>query len=366
MLYVDGGLPVDSGGISRINYFKCLQHKVGHDFLQRRLIVKWITTIILVLAGLVIYGLYQKNQTPDLAAEYRYALQDVDEIAKIRINYRLIDPDILLEKKQEYWLLNGKYRVREDAMENLLNAIRKIELQYIPTTAARKNMMVDLATTGTKVEILNKKGEVLKAFFVGGTTPDERGTYMIMDGSQSPAVVTLSGFEGSIRPYFIMPEIEWRDRIVYREDPDLIEELTVDYPGQPQSSFSVRKQGEGYRVFPLDDRIKTKDLVPRQGAVEAYFRNYRSLGAEAIMDDSALITHLQAGQPFARILIRRSDQTSCETRFYPVDIQVSATSKQIERYHVLDDQGNLFLVQHLLFGKLFLGFDYFFEDNTAN
>ena len=328
--------------------------------------MKWITTIVLVLAGLVIYGLYKKNQAPDLAAEYRYALSDVDEIAEIKINYRLIDPDILLEKKQDFWLLNGKYRVREDAMENLLNAIKKIELQYIPTAAARKNMMVDLATTGTKVEILNKKGEVLKAFFVGGTTPDERGTYMIMDGSQSPAVVTLTGFEGSIRPFFIMPEIDWRDRIVYREDPDLIEELTVDYPQQPQSSFSIRRQEDSYQVFPMDDRIAVDEFQPKRGAVEAYFQNYRSVGAEAIMDNQALISSLQTRQPFARVLIRRSDQTSYETQFYPVDTELSATSKRIERYHLLDDQGNLFLVQHLLFGKLFLGFDYFFEENPTN
>ncbi|MBK8504885.1 MAG: hypothetical protein IPL46_23335 [Saprospiraceae bacterium] len=79
--------------------------------------MKWIAIIILIIAGWMIYDLYQKKQTPDLAAEYRYAHKEVDDIAKIRINYRLIDPDILLEKKKNYWLLNAKYRVREDAME---------------------------------------------------------------------------------------------------------------------------------------------------------------------------------------------------------------------------------------------------------
>ncbi|MBK8504886.1 MAG: hypothetical protein IPL46_23340 [Saprospiraceae bacterium] len=227
-------------------------------------------------------------------------------------------------------------------------------------------MIIDLATTGTKVELLNGNNEVLKAFFVGGTTPDERGTYMIMDGSQSPAVVTLTGFEGSIRPFFMMPEIEWRDRIVYRENADLIEELTVDYPGQTQSSFSIRKQKDTYRVFPMDDRINTTNLHPRQGAIEAYFHNYRSVGAEAIMDNPALIEILRTKQPFATVLIRRADQTSYEARFYPIDIEESATSKRIERYHVLDDQGNLFLGQHLLFGKLFLSFESFFENNIAN
>ncbi len=325
--------------------------------------MKLIAAIILILAGLGLYLLYQKNSIPDLAAEYRYAIDDVGQIHKIKIHYRLMDPDILLERKQHFWLVNGKYRAREDAISNLLSVIRQIELQFIPNAAARQNMIRDLASTGTKVEIFDKQDKLLKSYFIGGVTPDERGTFIIMEGSQSPSVVTQAAIDGSIRPYFIMPEIEWRDRIIFREDPDKIEELTVEYPDQENLSFSLRRQNGDFHVFPLEDDLKIQGRIQKPGAVEAYLQKYRLLGAEALQNDPATIESLLPSVPFVKITLDRSDQSTYAVQLYPVKMDAEATiSQRIERYHLLDSEGDLFLVQHQLFRNLFLGIDYFFED----
>lgn len=324
---------------------------------------KFIITILLFASGWLIFNLYQKKKTPDLGAEYRYAIADPDRVAKIQINYRLIDPDILLERKKGYWLLNGKYRTRADAMENLLSAISTIELQYIPTPAAKENMIRNLATTGTKVELLDAQNQVIKSYFIGGNTPDDRGTFMIMNGSQSPSVVTLSGFEGSLRPYFIMPEIEWRDRTVFAENYDKLEEVIVEYNNEPSSSFALRKSEDGFSVFSTNDRLDVANRAIKRGSVEAYLQNYKKIGAEAIIDDANLWQKLTNQSPFARITLRRSDHSEYQTTFYPLELEDTENRNQpIERYHIIDNEGNIFLVQHRLFGQLFVDINNFFND----
>ncbi|MCB9291126.1 MAG: hypothetical protein H6560_27725 [Lewinellaceae bacterium] len=52
-------------------------------------------------------------------------------------------------------------------------------------------MVESLATEGMKVELYDKDGGLLKAYYVGGSTSDERGTYMIMEGAEQPYVPTF-------------------------------------------------------------------------------------------------------------------------------------------------------------------------------
>lgn len=321
---------------------------------------KIILALLLLFAAWMLYTYYQKEQLPDIGEEYRYSVTDVDDIAEIRINYRLMDPDILLQRQKNGWMLNQKYSVRNDAISNLLNAINNLELKYIPTSAAQQNMLRDLATTGTRVEIINRRGEVMKSYFVGGNTPDETGTFIIMDGSQSPAIANISGLDGSIRPYFIMPEIEWRDRTVFREEYDEISELMVEYPQQASASFVIRLQDNDFEVYPLKDQIDVSKRQVRSGAVEAYLHQYKMVSAEALIDDDILYSELVDKTPFSRITIRRKDGTAYHTAFYPL-MKSDGANQFIERYHLIDDKGNLFLVQNRLFGKLFVDLDNFFQ-----
>lgn len=328
--------------------------------------MRWIVAIILVIAVAGLIFLFRQKSTPDLAASYHYAIKDVTRVAKIKIDYRLIDPDILLERKNGFWQLNGVYRAREDAMVNLLKALERLELQFIPRPAGKTTMLLDLATTGTKVEIFAENGELLKSYFIGGSTPDERGTFMIMAGTYDPAVVSMAGFEGTIRPIFIMSEIDWRDRIVFREDPDHIQELVVEYPGQPEASFILRRMQHELAAYPFKDDVKSLGLKPKPGAIESYLMNYKSVGAEAILSIPNLQEQLLREDPFVRISVRRSDASSFNVQLFPIKKDPEGSVRQqIARYHLMDDQGAVYLVQHRVFEKLFLGRDFFFE-NVSN
>ena len=60
-------------------------------------------------------------------------------------------------------------------------------------------MVKSLASEGIKVELYDRKGEKIKAYYVGGATPDERGTYMIMENAEEPYVAHIPSWEGNLR-----------------------------------------------------------------------------------------------------------------------------------------------------------------------
>jgi hypothetical protein len=89
------------------------------------------------------------------------------------------------------------------------------------------------------------------------------------------------------------------------------------------------------------------------------------VGAESILNIQGLKEQLEKDIPFVRISVLRSDESRYKVQLFPIRIDPDGTVRQqIERYHLLDDQGNIYLVQHRVFQKLFLGRDFFFENES--
>ena len=123
----------------------------------------------------------------------------------------------LLERKADYWQYDGKYRANAAIMRTLLDAIGNIQMKYKPPTAAEKPIINDIATNGIKVELYDKRNKLLKAYYVGGSTADERGTHIMMEGAEDPLVGHLPGWEGNLRVRFSPTGTDWRDKSIFNE-----------------------------------------------------------------------------------------------------------------------------------------------------
>ena len=161
--------------------------------------------IVLALAvigilTLVVWKGYQ-NDHNDIAEEYRYKVTDINAIGRIELLDHL-GQEVVLARQKDYWILNDSSRVRSNAIDNLLDAISRIELQVIPGTQAINNLVKDLTTHGVRTRIFDRKGNLMKAYVIGGSTPDDRGNYIIMEGFDRPAVIHIPGWEGVLQTRF--------------------------------------------------------------------------------------------------------------------------------------------------------------------
>ena len=321
------------------------------------------TTLFLIIflllgAAATWYLLSKPDEKTSLAgADRRFKVENTDDIYKIFLADRR-GAKTTLERKDGYWLYNGKYTARPNAMDNLLDAISRVEIQYKPPTAAVKNMITSLATEGIKVEIYNKSNKLLKSYYVGGATADELGTYMIIEGAEQPYVASIPGWVGNLRFRYNLTGDDWRDKTVFGEKFENIQSASVEYPKNRNLSFRLEREGKTYHITPF---YETTPLIRRPykaGSAERYLEGFRSLGAEAFENENPKRDSIQRLVPFSIISLKTTAGKEKMVRLFPL----MTDSDQVERYLADVNGTDFMLVQQLVFGKILWGYDFFFEE----
>lgn len=318
-----------------------------------------LAILVILLLIFLIWNGYQ-DATPDIASEFRYKVEDVQDVVKIELLDHL-GQEVILKRKGDYWMLNDSFRVRENAISNLLDAISRIELQVIPGAQALNTLVKDLTTHGVRTRLYDKDNQLLKGYVIGGSTPDDRGNYIIMEGADRPAVVHIPGWEGVLQTRFTMPVNDWKDRIIFRYEVDEIDELVVTYHDQEESNFVIRSQDGRLIVSPHDDSHSVGD--PRKGAAEAYLRSYQSVGAEQILPYDAVLEAIRDQTPFVTFQLRNIKGEQQVVTLFPIQITADAAVRdRIERFYAVTDRKEAYLVQQRVFKDLFWGIDSFFQE----
>lgn len=308
------------------------------------------------------------NGMANLAAERNFAVRNIDEVAKVFLADRKGNTT-LLRRQEDHWMVHDQYRANPNAMENLLNTIQKIEIKYKPPQAAVNQMVANLATEGIKVMVYDHRDRLLKSYYVGGATGDELGTYIIMDGYEQPYVGHLPGWTGNIRFRYNLTGEDWRDKTVFKYPEGSIKKININYPTQQQHSFSLVKEGRDFYLKKATEEHSKSGVVANKGQVERYLKEFEKMGAEAFENGNPRKDSILTQLPFAMILIEPFEGPVQQVNLFPIQleyIEIDAQTGQpipsannIERYFAHDSSGDLYLVQHRVFQKILLGYDYF-------
>lgn len=296
--------------------------------------------------------------------DMEFGVDDTNEIGKIFLADRK-GQTATLERKKNFWLYNGKYRARPTAVSSLLETIQTLKVEYIPTNASDPELVKSLATEGIKVEIYDRQNRVMKKYYVGGVTNDERGTYMIMEGAEKPYVVHIPSFVGQLRVRYMMGDDNWRDRAVFYEKPEEIQSVSVEYPKQKNQSFRIEKlDAASYAVKPFYSTTPVINGPQRKGIAEAYLLQFESMVSEGFETNNLSRDSVSSLVPFAVVTLHTTDNTEKKVRFWPVDVERNPVTGElfVIRYYADLNNGEAFyLTQHRVFGPLFRGYPFFFE-----
>ncbi len=331
---------------------------------------------LFLISGLFVYWILQngteKESTTLIGWDRKFKVEEVEKIHKIFIANRNGETTILTKKGNTWWY-NDQYEALPSATENLMRAFREMEIKYKPADAAVPNMIKDLAAQGIKVELYDDKAEKIKAFYVGGAPPDERGTYMILENAEQPYVVHLPTWEGNLRFRFTLTGDQWRDKTIFKETVEDIKTLAVEYPKQQNQSFKLMRSGNQFELQPFYAFTPKITTVPVQGLIEAYLIGFKKVGAEAFENDNPRKDSVLQTLPFCIISMEKVNGEKRIVQFFPIETTSSffdpKTNQQrqtpyVERYFADVSDKGFMLVQHIVFSKLFWGYGFFFEENT--
>lgn len=204
-------------------------------------------TILLILTLVSGYFIFN-NQKGSIKKELRdFAIEDTATVDKLF----LVDKQnnsILLERKQDYWTVNGNYEARQDLINIVLKTLHRLRVKEPVAKSAHDNIVKSLAVKSTKVEVY-QNGKQAKTMYIGGPTMDSYGTYMILENSSRPFIMEIPGFRGYLSTRFTTLEIEWRAQSVFHIPLNNIKKVTFNNLLEPKESFSVTHANNEYGLY---------------------------------------------------------------------------------------------------------------------
>lgn len=293
--------------------------------------IYWLLALVVLLGGAYFFLLPSSQSAAKgshLVADRDFKIEDAEQIQRIFIADRS-GQQVELSRQGKNWLVDGKHLANENAINNLLDAVKRIDMQHIPAKAAVPNIIKNLATEGILVQIFDKNNQKLKGYYIGGSTSDERGTYAIMEGADQPYVVHLPAWVGNLRFRLNFFGDDWRSKQIFAEEINSIEKISVEYPTQRNRSFILSRKGENYTVAPVFDSDQPTRDVPRDRA-ERYLFNYQNLFVSSYENKSPEEkAELLKNLPFAHIQITKIDGTQKSLKAYPryADKQMNIDNK---------------------------------------
>jgi Domain of unknown function (DUF4340) len=227
---------------------------------------------ILVLLGVGTWWLTRRashaGSTLDTSAT-AFSVADTAAVDKIFIASRNGQTHTLKRVARSYWRLDDRYDVQPIIIRTLLETLSRVRVKSPVPRAARNGVIRSLAATGIKVEVY-QRGELVKTFYVGNSTSDQLGTYMILADSEQPFVTHIPGFDGFLTTRFVVKPRDWRTNPVFGTPLPNLESIEVVAAGQPERTFTVRRQGSGFQV---DGLPQADSLLVRRFA-QQFWRVY--------------------------------------------------------------------------------------------
>ncbi len=254
-----------------------------------------ITTIILLAVALAL--ILTTNSSTLRSSEVDFSVEDTSAITRLF----MVDKNnnsVLLEKiNPGEWRLNGEYRAHQFNVNGLLETIKEIKVKSPVAKNAQNNVLSRLSATAVKIEIYQKKPridvfglklwprEVLsKVYYVGGPTPDNRGTFMILEGAEKPYIIYIPSFRGFVAARYSPEEDDWRDHSIFKTKINDIKSVSVDFIAKPDESYTV--YNEGLDDFSLVTKLDGKEKLFDTLRMITYLTSFADIRYEAILNNS--------------------------------------------------------------------------------
>ena len=196
-----------------------------------------------------------------------FAIADTAAVDKIFIADKDGNQALLERSSGRYWKLNGTHLARKDAVDLLLKTFLRARVQRPVPQGELSTVNRLLAGRGKKVEIYQGGETPVKTWYIGTSTQNHTGTYMVLADAngqlaEEPFIVHMEGFTGFLSTRFFTDEREWRYTGMF------------DYPGNSLRRVEVELTEAGGRLYAMEvDSVGTLRVegAPLSSRVDTMF-----------------------------------------------------------------------------------------------
>ncbi len=330
-----------------------------------------ITLLIFITLLVVSAVIYFTNNNGTIKKELRdFAVKDTASITKIFLADKE-NHTVTLTRENENWRVNGKYFARPDAIKILLQTIANVDVKSPVSKSALNNVIKRLATKSIKVEIYNGNN-LIKVYFVGESTQDQSGTYMVLENSSVPFVTQIPGFTGYLTVRYFTDEVLWRNNSIFLYKFKDIASVSVNIPSSTEKSFTVFNDDNNN--FRLQDINNNEISGFEKQIVKEYIFKFKNVKSESYLDEffsKKRVDSLLKVTPIEIITVKnRNGETNSLKLYYRPNIgEVFGDDGKLlphnpdAMYGILNDNKQVVSCQFFVFDPLMKDISYFLKNN---
>jgi len=208
--------------------------------------------ILLIIAPAAIWFILQNNSSTLKEKETAFAVADTSIVTKVFIADKNTN-SITLTRTGKGWLLDNKFNTNGKLIDALLETMHRIKVKSPVPKIGRDNILKRMAAIGIKVEVYQTAYRInlfdkykyfpyeklSKVYYVGDVTPDNMGTYMLIEGAEHPYVTHIPGFRGFLTPRFSPITDDWKSHVLFNHTLSEILSISIEFGEEPEESFKV-------------------------------------------------------------------------------------------------------------------------------
>jgi hypothetical protein len=237
-----------------------------------------------------------------------------------------------------------------------------------PVAESAQNMVIkDMASHNRKVEIYDRGGKLLRAYYVGKPSIDNLGTYMMVDGATKPYVMVIPGFQGTLETRYATEVNDIRSGKIYAFRPNEMKKVEVVYPAFPDSSFTIEILGPDSFMVKNNSGL----VIPSHpNTVLEYLNHFKFVNAEAFLDEPRKKDSVTQTIPFCSITVTNRNDQPLATVIYRMP-RLPDSVMQFDRegnpmpfdtdrfYATINNGADFVIIQQFHFGRLFKNLAFF-------
>lgn len=355
--------------------------------MKKNRLILIITVILLIIA---VFFIVNTSKGTLSEKDSDFAVEDTSAITKIFMADKQNHKVLLTRFSPGCWRLNDSLTVGNEYISTLLKTIKRIEVREPVAKAAKENVMKRLATLAVKTEIyqtvyridifglqLFPHEKLVKTYYVGDQTQDNKGTYMIMEDAEQPYVTHLPGFNGFLSSRYSTLINDWREHTILGLELANIQSVTIEIPSEPGETYDIENTGN--TTFTLTSLSGNK-MIADYDTIKllSFLSAFRDIKYEAIVENRELhnVDSIIATPPYYTITVTDMSGNSTKIKTFHKkanegEMEIDGTTPSLydkDRLYAWFNEGRDFaLIQFYVFDNILKPLSYFKKgsDTTA-
>jgi hypothetical protein len=328
-----------------------------------------LASSIIILAILAFFATnFVRNRGKSDTELLEFSISDTTSINKIIITEPSANRIELIRNENNIWVDGKGDCITQEPIQTILETIKNVEFKgYVPENS-RTNITKRMATIHTKVELF-QKGEWVKTWYIGYSTQDHYGTYMLLETpkekSDLPVIMKVKGLNGIIEPRFFADARKWKCTRIFNLERDEITSVDVRFTENKERNFSITKDGNKFMIK------QNGQLLPAVDTTMAirYLNNYKKIHFELVnyeLNDKQ-VDSVKRSKPFCTLSVKEVGGNITKLKMFRLkgngetilDDFGDSVSHDPNRFWCQLPSGELVKCQYFVFNPLLMGHIYF-------